>query len=54
MIIELSFVIVGGANLGLEKSWNVVEQLMKRYPQATWKKIINWKRGKGKYIIEID
>jgi hypothetical protein len=54
MIIELSFAIVGGANLGLEKSWKAVEQLMKRYPQATWKKMIDWKGCKGKYIIEID
>lgn len=54
MIIELSFAIVGGANLGLERSWKVVEQLMKRYPQATWKKIVDWKEGRGKYIVEID
>jgi hypothetical protein len=54
MIIELSFAIVGGANLGLEKSWKAVEQLMKRYPQATWKKKVDLKKGKGKYIIEIN
>jgi hypothetical protein len=54
MIIELSFGVVGGANLGLEKSWRVIEYLMKRYPYASWKKIINWKKGVGKYIVEIE
>ena len=54
MIIELSFAIMGGANLGLEKSWKAVELLMKKYPQATWKKSIDPNAGKGKYIIEID
>ncbi|MFA5258963.1 MAG: hypothetical protein WC979_03535 [Candidatus Pacearchaeota archaeon] len=54
MIIELSFAIVGGANLGLEKSWNAIEQLMKRYPHATWKKKVDLRQGKGKYIVEID
>jgi hypothetical protein len=53
MIIELSFALVGGVNFGLEKSWRVVENLMKRYPSATWKKIINLKNGKGRYIVEI-
>jgi len=54
MIIELSFAIVGGANLGLEKSWGTIEQLMKKYPGATWKKMVDSKQGKGKYILEID
>jgi len=54
MIIELSFAIVGGANLGLEKSWKGIEQLIKRYPQATWKKKVDFEKGKGKYIVEID
>ncbi len=54
MIIELSFAMVGGANLGLEKSWGLVQNLMKKYPHATCKRIINWKKGKGKYIVEID
>lgn len=54
MIIELSFAVVGGANLGLEKSWKAVETLMKKYPGATWKKIVDWKKGRGKYIIEIE
>ena len=54
MIIELTFAVVGGANLGLERSWKAVESLLKKYPQATWKKIVDWKNGKGKYIIEID
>ncbi len=54
MIFEISFVMVGGINFGLEKSWGVVEELLKKYPYATWTKIVNWKRGKGKYIIEIN
>jgi hypothetical protein len=54
MIIELSFVLVGGANLNLEKSWAIVESLLKRYPGATWRKIVDWKKGHGKYIVEIE
>jgi hypothetical protein len=54
MILELSFVLVGGANLGLEKYWPQIEKLMKKYPGATWKKVVDWKKGKGKYIIEIE
>lgn len=54
MIIELSFAIVGGVNFGLEKSWKAVEQLIKKYPGATWRKIVDWKNGKGKYIVEIN
>ena len=54
MIIELSFVIVGGANLGLERYWEFIEALMKKYPHATWKKVVDWNEGKGKYIVEID
>ncbi|VVB78695.1 Uncharacterised protein [uncultured archaeon] len=54
MIIELSFALVGGANLGLEKSWKLIDSLMKRYPQATWRKIIDWRKGQGKYIVEIN
>ncbi len=53
MIYEISFAIVGGMNLGLEKSWKTIDSLIKRYPHATWKKIINWKKGRGKYIVEI-
>lgn len=54
MIIKLSFALIGGVNFGLEKSWGLVENLIKKYPQATWRKIINWKKGKGEYIIKID
>jgi len=54
MIIEVSFGLVGGVNFGLEKSWNTIETLIRKYPHATWKKIVNWKKGKGKYIVEID
>ena len=53
MIFEVSFMIVGGMNLGLEKSWKLIEDLMRRYPGATWKKRINWKKGEGKYIVEV-
>jgi hypothetical protein len=53
MILELSFVLIGGANLGLEKSWPVIEKIMKKYPGATWRKIIDWKHNRGKYIVEI-
>jgi hypothetical protein len=54
MILELSFVLVGGANLGLEKSWPLIDRIMKEYPGATWRKIVDWKKGKGKYIVEIE
>ena len=54
MILELSFAVVGGTNLGLERSWEFIQALMKKYPHATWRRIINWKKGKGKYIVEID
>ncbi len=54
MIIELSFAMVGGVNLGLEKKWNLVENLIKKYPKATWRKIIDFKKGVGKYIVKIE
>jgi len=56
MIIELTFAIVNGVNRNLEKehSWRIIENLIKRYPDATWKRIINLKHGIGKYIIQID
>jgi len=54
MILELSFVLVGGANLGLERSWKTVEFLMKKYPHATWRKVVDFRRGRGKYIVEIE
>lgn len=54
MIVELSFVLVGGANLGLERSWKTVEFLMKKYPYANWKKVVDWRNGRGKYIVEIE
>lgn len=53
MIIEISFGLVGGVNLGLEKSWGLIRDIMTRYPQATWKKIVNYKKGVGKYLIKI-
>jgi hypothetical protein len=53
MIIELSFVLVGGTNLALEKNWETVQNIMNKYPQATWRKIVYWKKGIGKYIIKI-
>jgi hypothetical protein len=54
MIIELSFGLVGGMNFGLEKSWNIIRDIMKKYPEATWKKIVNRKNRNGKYVVEID
>jgi len=54
MIIEVSFGLVGGINFGLEKSWGIVEGLIKKYPHASWRRIVNWKKGKGMYVVEID
>ena len=54
MIIEVSFGLVGGINFGLEKSWGVVDSILKKYPHATWKKMVNWKKGEGKYLVKID
>ena len=51
MIIEVSFVIAGGVNFGLERSWRVIEGILTKYPHATWRKIMGLKRGK--YIVEI-
>lgn len=53
MIIELSFALVGGAHLGLEKSWKFIESIMKKYPDAKWKKVVDYEHKKGKYIVEI-
>lgn len=53
MIIEVSFGLVGGINFALEKSWEMVDDLIKKYPHAVWKKVVNAKNGVGKYIIEI-
>ncbi len=54
MIIELSFAVVGGANLGLERSWKGIESIIKKYPHARWKKIVDSEKGNGKYIVEIE
>ena len=54
MIIEISFGLVGGINFGLEKSWGLVSSLIKKYPYATWRKIIDRRKGQGKYIVEIN
>jgi len=54
MIIEISFGLIGGVNFGLEKSWAVVESLIKKYPGAVWRKMINRRKSEGKYIIEIE
>ncbi len=54
MIIEVSFGLVGGINFALEKSWEMVNDLIKKYPYATWTKIINRKKCQGKYIVEIN
>lgn len=54
MIIEVSFAVVGGMNFGLERSWKIVEGLIKKYPYATWKRVVNKRKGKGKYVVKID
>lgn len=54
MILELSFGLIGGAHIGLEKSWKFVEGIMKKYPWAKWEKEIDWENKTGKYVIEID
>ena len=52
MIYEVSFALIGGINFGLEKSWKIIEELIKKYPNATWKRKINWKKKKGRYIVD--
>jgi len=54
MIIEMSFGFVGGVNLGLERSWGIVENLLKKYPHATWRRIVDMKKGIGKYVVRIE
>ena len=54
MIIEVSFGLVGGINFALEGSWNLIRDIISKYPHATWEKIIDIKKGIGKYIVKID
>lgn len=56
MIIELTFAIVNGVNRNLERehSWKIIDNLIKRYPDATWKRITDLKSGIGKYVVQID
>lgn len=54
MIIEITFALVGGVNLGLDRSYQLIEDIIKRYPKATWKRLVNRKKMNGKYIITID
>ncbi len=54
MIIEISFGLVGGLNFGLEKSLGLVKNIMTKYPHAVWKRVVNVKKGIGKYIVEVD
>jgi len=54
VIIEISFGLAGGVNFGLEKCWGMINDLLRKYPCATWTKIINRKKSKGKYIVEIN
>jgi len=51
MIIEVSFGLVGGINFGLERSWSIVEDLIKKYPHATWKRIYVDLDPNGKYKL---
>jgi len=54
MILEISFGLAGGVNFALEESWGLIKNIISKYPEATWKKIIDSRKGKGKYIIKID
>ena len=54
MIIEISFALIGGLNFGLERSWKLVQEILKKYPDASWRKRVNKRKKKGKYIIEIE
>jgi len=54
MILEISFGLAGGLNFGLEKSLSLIKDIMVKYPHATWKKIVDIKKGKGMYVIEIE
>ena len=54
MIIEVSFAMIGGVNFGLEKSWNIVKGIIQKYPQATWKRIVDKRLKRGKYLVEIN
>ena len=54
MIIEISFGLIGGINFGLESSLNMVKDIMIKYPHAVWRKVVNRKKGVGKYIVEIE
>jgi len=54
MIIEISFGLVGGLNFGLEKSFGLIKNITMKYPHAVWKKVVDVKKGIGKYIVEID
>lgn len=54
MILEISFGLIGGVNFALEESWGLIRNILSKYPNATWKKIVDIKRGKGKYVVEID
>jgi len=54
MIIEISFGLIGGINFGLEKSWGMVKEIMVKYPHAVWRKVVNRKKGVGKYVVEIE
>ena len=54
MILEISFGLIGGINFGLEDSWDLIKNIISKYPGATWKKIIDLKKGKGKYVVKID
>ena len=54
MIIEVSFAMIGGVNFGLEKSWNIVRGIIRKYPNATWRRIVNRKQKRGKYLVELN
>ena len=54
MKIEVSFGLTQGINFGLEKSWQIIDSLIKKYPKAYWRRTVNKRKGRGKYIVEVE
>jgi len=54
MKIEVSFGLTGGINLGLEESWKLIDSIIQKYPRATWRRLVNKRKGKGKYVVEVN
>lgn len=54
MILEISFGVIGGVNFALEESWGLIKNILSKYPDAIWRKTVDRRKGKGKYVVEID